>query len=489
VPPRENLDARLARLEAKQRAGKAKAPPFVDEKFPAQAAFIRDEARLKMALCTRRAGKSTAAARALLKAAWENPGCVCLYLALTRQSAKEILWGPSLKELDRQWQLGCAFNETELTCTLPNGSIIYLKGADNDASESEKLLGKAYKLVVVDEAASFRQDLSRIVYDILGPAMTDKDGTIILIGTPSNYRRGLFFRVTTGQPTVEDAKWSVHRWSSLDNPYMREKILRDLAKIEAERPLFKDTPSFRMHWLGQWDVEANGRVYRFDPVKNAGELPASFQGYSLVLGVDLGHSPDPSAFALLAYGQHDPVTWVVETFKKTEMDFTDVATKIKDYQRRFPIEKVIIDGANKQGVAEMCNRHGLELTPADKRGKFDFINLLNDELIQQKVKLGPGNDDLAEELENLILDETKLPKLEEHPGCPNHLADAMLYAWRYTYSYLAEAQALAPVEGSAEWAAEQERLMREAAAERVRRGRDAENAWPGEMPGGFPEWL
>lgn len=479
---KESIEARIARLEARRTAGTTR-PTFLDEAFTAQTAFIKDPARMKAALCTRGAGKSMGCALYLLREAWENPGSVSLYLALTRESAKRILWGPCLKKINRDRQLGLDFNETSLTCTLPNGSIIYLHGADADPQESQKFLGQEFRLVVIDEAASFRQNLDDLVYGVLKPRMGK--GTIVMIGTPQNRKGGLFYRVTTGTTTPEDAKWSVHKWSQADNPYMRDQFALELAEIRRDRPLFQETPRFKQHYLGQWETDDTGRVYRFDPTRNTGDLPGLLLGYSLVLGVDLGHSPDPSAFALLAYGPHDPVTWVVEVFKKTELDFTDVAAKIKEYQRRYNVERVIIDGANKQGVAEMCNRHGLDLTPADKRGKADFIDLLNAELIQGQVKLGPACAELSDEWEGLIWDETVLPKREEHGGCANHLSDAALYAWRHCYSYLAEAKRVGPIEGTPEWMQEQERAMRDAAIER-QRARQSDDDFPGGLSD-FPQ--
>lgn len=482
----KTLEARLATLEARRASGNLK-PVFLDESFKAQSDFIRDPSRMKAALCTRGAGKSMGCALYLLQEAWENPGSVSLYLALTRESAKRILWGPCLKAINRKLQLGLEFNETSLTCTLPNGSIIYLHGADADAQESEKFLGQEFRLVVIDEAASFRQDLDHIVYAVLKPRMGK--GTIVLIGTPSNRKGGLFYRVTTGQTTPIDSKWTVHRWSQADNPYMREQFAVELAEIKKDRPLFMETPRFKQHYLGQWEIEETGRVYRYDPDRNAGVLPPLGGEYSLVLGVDLGHSPDPSAFTLVAYGPHDPVLWIAETFKKTEMDFTDVANKIKEFQRRHNIEKVIIDGANKQGVAEMCNRHGLDLTPADKRGKADFIDLMNAELIQGQIKLGAGTGDLVEEWEDLIWDETVLPKREEHAGCANHLSDATLYAWRYTYAYLAVDRVTGPRPGTTEWMQDQERQMRETAAARHRQRSSPDDGGMGDpFPGGLSEF-
>ena len=398
------------------------------------------------------------AALYLLKEGWDHPGVSCLYIALTRQSARLILWKDCLKVIDRKLGLGCVFNETDLTCTLPNGSVIYLSGADADQNASQKFLGQKFRLAIIDEAASFRQDLSELVYGVLKPAMSDFDGTIVLIGTPGNIRRGLFYRITSGQPEPQDAKWSVHKWSQAQNPYMSVQFAAELAEIDRDRPLFKETNLFQQHYLGLWVVDDSRLVYRFDSDRNTySSLPPA--NYRMVLGVDLGHSPDPSAFVLVAYQPADPTLYVIETLARTKMDFTAVAETIKDFQARYKIDQVIIDGANKQGVAEMCNRHGLVLTAADKREKAVFIDLLNDDFVQGRIKLFSGLDDILDEVCNLVWDDRAMArtgKRQEHAGCANHLCDALLYAWRSTYAYLAVTPPAPLTTGSKEWLARRE---------------------------------
>src|SRR5205085_11845215 len=62
--------------------------------------------------------------------------------------------------------------------------------------------------------------------------------------------------------------------------------------------------------------------------------------------------------------------------------------------------------ANKQAVEEMRRRHDLPLRAADKTGKSDFIEIMNGEFIQGRIKLrGASCSQLAEEYAGLIWDE------------------------------------------------------------------------------------
>jgi PBSX family phage terminase large subunit len=462
----------LAELE-RRKAVQASIPEFLAECFPEQRAFIEDPSRLKASLCTRRAGKSMAAALYLLKEAYEHPGASLLYIALTRESAKRIIWKDCLKVLDRRLNLGVDFAEHSLEARLPNGSIIYVCGADADPRDAERFLGQKYRLVVIDEAGSFRQNLDDIVYGILRPAMGDLDGTIALIGTPSNLKTefSLYYRVTSGNLKPTDAKWSVHFWSAKNNPHMKSWYENELDRIDRENPLFRLTAYFAQYMEGRWVVDDSKLVYAFDRDKNIyTTIPPA--NYRMVLGVDLGHSPDPSAFSLLAYSPHDPNAYVVDVQVEKFKDFTDVANIIKDFQRRYEIDEVVIDGSNKQGVAEMSNRHDLTLIATDKRGlKVDSIELMNADFIQRKIKIYAECEPLIEEYEHLTWDETTLKrsgKRKEHPGLPNHAADATLYAWRHCFHYLATIKPEAPKPGTPEWQRAEEARMEQVSIEQHR---------------------
>ena len=254
----------------RRRKERANLPSLLDGKFPAQESFISDPKRLKAALCTRRAGKSYGCALYLIKEALENPGTNHLYIALTRESAKKIAWKDCLKVINRKYKLGIRFNEAYLVAHLPNGSQISLMGVDVSEKEKEKLLGQKFKLVIIDESASFTIDLRELVYVILKPAVADLNGTICLIGTPGNITKSLYYDICAGK----EAGWSLHKWQASDNPYMKDAWERELAEIAEDRPLYMETAQFKQHYLGQWVVDDTKLVYTYNRDKNSyHELP------------------------------------------------------------------------------------------------------------------------------------------------------------------------------------------------------------------------
>lgn len=401
--------------------------------LPQQVEFIKDPAKLKAILATRRASKSYTAGLYLFKEALENPGTTCLYLALTRDSAKKIMVKDVLATINRIYSIGAELNKSELSFTLPNGSVIYLTGADADDEEKEKLLGQKYKLVVIDEAASFKTDQRDLVYKVLKPAMADLQGTIVMIGTPGNNIRSLFFDVTTGK----ESGWSVYKWKALENKYVAKQIQEEIDELIKANPLIVETALFKQMYLGEWTIETDKLVYKFNSERNLTKsLPITKGEWRYVLGVDLGYE-DASAFTVCAYNEYDPNTYIVDTFKKSHMDLTAVANKIKELSTSYPIHKFVVDNAAKQAVEEIKNRFQIPLEPAEKVGKVDFIELMNSELIAGKVKLIEDRTEaLSDEWLTLVWDERSATK-KENAACPNHLSDSTLYAWRFCYSYMA----------------------------------------------------
>src|ERR1019366_6599752 len=431
------LPRHLAQYEAYLNADKKDGIDVLSEAFGKQKDFIENTARRKALWCTRRAAKSYTAGLYLVETALAFSAVNCLYLGLTRFSAKGIIWKDILKTIDRKYDLGMQFNGSELTATTKNGSVIHTLGIDADADEMHKLLGKKWKLVVIDEAQSFSQDLRSLIYGILGPALADQRGTVCMMGTAGNMTQGLFYDVTNRK----EEGWELFQWTAHDNPYMATQWQAELDEIRTERPLFMETSLYKQWYLNQWVIDEEARVYKFEAAVNtASQLPYDLSDFHYVLGLDLAHSPDSTAFVVGCYHDASPTLFVVYSFKATEMDLTDVAVKIRELERRYKLEIKVADGANKQAVAELNNRHSLGLIAADKTAKTDFIAIMNDDFIQRRIMLLPGTEELQDEYHRLVWvtdanGKVKEPR-KENPAINQDLCDSTLYLWRYCYQYL-----------------------------------------------------
>lgn len=460
-------------------------PDILSAAFPKQLEFILHPAKQKTLFCTRRSAKTYTAGLYLIHEALRNPGCNCIFIALTRDSAKAIVWKDVLKEIDHKFSLGIRFNETELTATLPNGAVIYVKGADSDEKEMMKLLGRKFRLACIDEASMYTINMRNLIYGVLKPAVTDankdgESGIICLMGTASDFPQGLFYDITTGK----ENGWKLFEWTAYDNPHMVDQWIKLIDNITLERPLYMDTPQYKQWYLNHWVIDDEKLCYRFSPTRNLiKEIPKfPHDGWVRVLGVDTGWEDD-NAFVLTAYHVNDPNLYVLKVFKRKRLTFDQVIEVINEFMKDDLLapHKVFIDGANKQGVESMRLRSNIPFEYADKKDKVTFIELCNGDLVQGKIRVHdtPINRPLWEEMSSLVWltdgERIKLPK-KEHPNLPNHLCDAFLYAWRNGYHYHATPVEQKIVMGSRDWYIKQNSQIWEKERERLDSG-NGRNDW------------
>lgn len=425
-----------------------KAPTYPDimkDAFPLQRQFIEDTNKLKALFCTRRSGKSLTAGMYLIKTAIERKATSSVYIGLTRDQAKRIVWTDVFKALLTKYKIDCKYNETELTITFPNGSIIYILGVDDSEAEKDKLLGKKYALAVIDEAASYTIDLHNLIYKILKPAMADLQGSIVLCGTPDNRKDGIFYDLTNDIPVsppqqVERKGWRVYTWDTYSNPHMRDNWKETIRELKESDPLVEEQPWFQQHYLGKWVIEDSNKIYRYSPARNDWDGSLKDYGWKpwqYTLGIDLGFN-DATAFALLAWHENDPNVYIIRAEKWRGLTITDTANNIREWMSEYPINYFVVDGANKQAVEEMVRHHQLPLQAAEKHDKASFIRIMNSGFISGKIKLYPhGCKQLVEEYDKAIWQSKALQRgiykedLSYHPD----IADAALYAYRFTYGY------------------------------------------------------
>lgn len=144
---------------------------------PQQRDLHKSLKRFSVLVCHRRFGKTVFAINETIRKAMEcqrdRPRYA--YIAPFRSQAKTVAWD-YVKEFTRPI-IGTEFNEAELRADLPNGARITLFGADN----ADALRGQYFDGVILDE---FAQMSPRVWAEIVRPALADREGWAIFIGTP-----------------------------------------------------------------------------------------------------------------------------------------------------------------------------------------------------------------------------------------------------------------------------------------------------------------
>lgn len=433
-----------------------------DYLFKEQLEFVQDSAPFKLAVTTRRAGKTVSCAADLIYSALETPESICLYITLSRINAKRIVW-PELKRINRQFSLGIEFNESELMAKIPNGSIIYCSGA-SDRTEIEKFRGLAIKRVYIDECQSFPSYIEDLINDVIAPALMDYSGSLCLIGTPGPIPSGFFYDCS------RSLAWKQHNWSFWDNPFILKKSGKTHQEI-LDRELKRrgvtiDNPSIQREWFGKWVLDSDSLVYHYDGKKSSYEhLPN--HSWTYILGIDLGFD-DADALVVLAHSATSPTTYIVEEKITRHQGITELVEQIADFRKHYDISKVVVDtgGLGKKIGEEISRRYKIAIQPAEKQRKIEYIELLNDALRTGALK-AKGNSVFASDCMKVEwdLDKSTPDKKVISKRFHSDICEAVLYAWResYSFTYTPEKKRSSP--GSKEWANEEQERMEEEALE------------------------
>lgn len=408
---------------------------FTDVNFPLQAEILGDKSRFQAWQCTRRFGKSVGWAKKCLNTLTNTPGSKALYLALTLGSAKGILWDVIENELKAQGlkeDVDFTTDRTNGEYKFKNKSTLKFVGVDSNFKEMRKILGQSYDEIGIDECGSMTIDMETLIMQMILAALSDRQGNLTLLGTAENIPNTFYQKVT--DRNEKSLPWKIYKCSTIDNPYMSKQFRADMDLILKNNPLAVNASWFKTHWLNEWCADDDLIIIRFNEEINRADKLPDYGDWIYGLGVDLGFNDD-SSFTVNAMSSKSPYLYTLRSFKAPGMDLTDVSTKIKSLHREFGFAWCIIDGANKQGIQEMQNRHdlGLTLTNADKADKATFLRLMADDYKQGKIKHLTG-ECLALEEEQKSLMWIK-DSNEEDPRCNNHANDSQLYIWRKMRTY------------------------------------------------------
>jgi hypothetical protein len=380
-------------------------------------------------LITHNSGKTIACAADLLHTASTKKGDVA-YITLNRRSAKKIIWRDLLL-YNKEYKLGGKADNTELTLTMPNGSVIHVSGA-KDEQEAEKLRGLALRKVYIDETQSFRPYLEGMIEDVLVPSLTDYNGSLVLIGTPGPVPAGFFYEISGGKKERSEG-WSTHHWTMQDNPhiYLKSGVqpLDAIKEIAKQRGVQLEDARIQREFFGRWVQDSDSLVYKFSPNHNI-YLHSAPNDAIFVVGVDIGYV-DADAIAVLAYSPSERRVYCVEEYIQDKSPITPLMLKLKHFKEKYQPVKMVMDagGLGKKIQEELLQRHGIFIEAAEKARKTEFITLLNDDLTSGRLQFLPESR-FEQDSYLLQWDYSNPSRAVIDSRYHSDIADAVLYAWR-----------------------------------------------------------
>ena len=310
------------------------------------------------------------------------------YVAPFLKQAKAIAWSRLKQRIEPMRQHGVVdVNEADLSCTFKhNGAVIRIFGGDlPNAMRGVRLDG-----AVIDEVAQIKPE---VWTDILQPALSDRLGWALFIGTPSGIN--LFSELYFKAKEYDDwwsSRYTVYDTNSIDEGEV-VRLKRDMSETSFAREYLCDfNASGDNQLISLSDVEiACSKVIKPDQINFAAK----------VIGIDPARFGDDRSVIFKRQGLQafDPYVY-------RGIDNMDLASRAAAIINEWQPDAVFCDAGNGSGVIDRLRQLGFDVIEVHFGGKPTNIKYLNKRAemwfeLREWLKLGasiPNITDLKQDL-------------------------------------------------------------------------------------------
>ena len=301
----------------------------------------------------RRSGKTELAIMELIDKAMKTDKelAMFVYVAPFLRQAKAIAWARLKSKIEPLRRTSVIdINEGELSVRFKhNGAIIRLFGGDNpDAMRGLRLDG-----IVMDEVAQLKNELWT---DIVQPALSDRLGWSIFIGTPSgiNLFSELYYKA------IEEDDWTASRYTVFDtdslHPDEVKRLQRDMSETSFAREYLCDfSAQGDDQLIALADTEdAAKRIYQKDHVKLS----------PIILGIDPARFGDDRSVVFRRQGRQafEPVVY-------RGIDNMELAARVANLIEEHDPDAVFCDAGAGSGVIDRLRQLSYDVIEIPFGGK------------------------------------------------------------------------------------------------------------------------
>lgn len=305
------------------------------------------------------------------------------------------------------------FNAKDKVVKLINGSVFRLLSANN----RDSLVGRAFNLLIIDEAAIipddeyFRRDLR--------PALsTYDDSRALFITTPRGKANYIYDYFCRGEDESYP-EWGSAKFDWTSNPYLNK------ADIEESKHSMTHN-LFMQEFYCDWTV-FEGQIYSVEEdkhVKDLIKLLPKDPTYEFIAGLDMGYR-DETAFIVIA--TNGKVYNIVDYYISKESTTSTYAEYIKEKEEFWGIENIYIDSAAAQAKADLAYDYDIYCDNAVKSVEDGIAFIQNlvekDNIIFDRDKCYPIFQSMGAYRWNMNTEKQK-PLHDQH----SHACDAIRYA-------------------------------------------------------------
>ena len=326
--------------------------------------------RRKLAMCSRRAGKTEGNVDEILKVA-AKPDSRIVYINLTFENAIEQMYSKVIEEAKR-CEIAISHDDKNAGIIhFANGSVVHFKG-NKDRAQADKLQGFGNRLVIIDEAQS-QINMNYLIDTIISPTLMDyEDSVLLLTGTPPR-RKGTYFEAAWNNPT-----WTKYSWTMFQNPYIKNPDAEIDRKCE-EKGITRDSAFIQREFYGKIVYDTEAQVFK-DYKVYQGAIPNDFIPTHIYTGVDFGFA-DYNGIVTMAANVEQKRAYIIfeRKFNKATVSMiVDAVREGFEDGKRFIIERnpnadlsncqIFTDTNEKSITYELSQTYGL---PAYCAYKYD----------------------------------------------------------------------------------------------------------------------
>lgn len=300
-----------------------------------------DSHRFAVLVAHRRMGKTVLAVNQLIKRSitdGKKRGFYA-YVAPFRTQAEQIAWG-YLRHFTENIPF-VKYHEQKLQLTMPNGAVIRIFGADNP----DALRGLYFDGCILDEVAQMKPE---VWGEIIRPALADRKGWAVFIGTP----KGINLFSQTYDTALRLESEGNPDWCAMLYDINKTKALDD-AEVESLRAEMSES-EFRQEFLCDFNAAADNALIPIDVVREAQNRHYDDHQYMqqpLIFGVDVARFGSDATVIFKRRGlvAFEPV--VVRNF-----DSVQVASMLARMIHEENPDAVFVDAGQGQGVIDTLVR-------------------------------------------------------------------------------------------------------------------------------------
>jgi hypothetical protein len=280
-----------------------------------------------------------------------------VYLTPFYRQSRAIAWGRLKSKLEPIRLAGGAdLNEGESSVTFThNGATIRVFGGDNPDS----LRGLRLDGIVIDEVAQVRPEVWQ---DVVQPALSDRRGWAVFIGTPSgvNLFSELFYKAQA-TPDWHAAKYTVYDTEAID-PEEVARLKRDMSDA-----------SFAREYLCDFSAAGDDQLISLMDAEEGARrqiTPVQVEGMPRVMGVDPARFGDDRSVIARRQGL---ATWPFLSFQG--LDNMELAARVANVIEDWHPDAVFVDSGAGAGLIDRLRQLSYDVVEVPFGGRATQSNL------------------------------------------------------------------------------------------------------------------